>query len=581
MALLASGAAGQNAPDPPAPDEAASNDNSTDSMQMIPPGPMVGVHGVVRNAISGEPLPRALVQVDGETGPGALTDGDGKFDLNVAGPGQHVFQLTKPGYQDVPPSPSSSGAVLENVAGFTHSVFVAVNMPGLSFALMPTSAIHGHVDLSTGDPAQGIGVFLLRRLLQGGHASWQATSNARTNTDGDYRFAGLEEGDYAIATEPAMESDGPGMIFESSSSVKVAVNGYAAIYYPDAHEFSGAARIRLRGGETAQANLILKLEPFHLVRATLPPSKGGDKQPFGFGVAVLDVQGHALSYPARLDPDSRTVEAMLPDGTYALQATEVRRGQMRIASGHRGFEVNPPTLSGTTEFTVAGRPITNLRLPLTERVANPIVVNVTRNSARQVSTSASEGDVSIAVTQAGDTKVQGSWSQMAHGAVPGELEREPIPAGSYWVHTSLNQSGLCESSFTAGASNLGREPLTVGPSGTTAPLSLTLRDDCASLKLSLPPNLASSSAAEQPAFTVFAVPDFGSTVDVQAATLRVSSAGTFTLENLTPGSYHVYTFASPVELEYRNPEALAGLAGQSVTLDPSSTSTLVVEVPSQ
>jgi hypothetical protein len=50
---------------------------------------------------------------------------------------------------------------------------------------------------------------------------------------------------------------------------------------------------------------------------------------------------------------------------------------------------------------------------------------------------------------------------------------------------------------------------------------------------------------------------------------------------MTPGNYHVYTFAGPVRLEYRNRTALAALpdAGQAVTLSPSETTNLVVEAP--
>ena len=136
-------------------------------------------------------------------------------------------------------------------------------------------------------------------------------------------------------------------------------------------------------------------------------------------------------------------------------------------------------------------------------------------------------------------------------------------------------------SFTAGGANLGREPLVVGRSGPSAPLSLTLRDDCAGLTLALPASLAGPVAGEEPFYTVYVVPDFNSTSDVVPQTLRPSSGATVTLEGLTPGGYHVYSFATPVALEYRNPEALAALPnpGQAVTLSPGTTSNLVVEAP--
>ncbi|HME58349.1 MAG TPA: hypothetical protein VKF63_08420, partial [Terracidiphilus sp.] len=127
------------------------------------------------------------------------------------------------------------------------------------------------------------------------------------------------------------------------------------------------------------------------------------------------------------------------------------------------------------------------------------------------------------------------------------------------------------------------EPLVVGPAGVTAPLILTLRDDCASLALTLPTAGDSLAPGEERWYTVYVVPDFESTENTSPRPLRPTSGGTVTLEGLTPGSYHVYTFAAPVVLEYHNLAALAALPtpGQAVTLSPGTTSSLVLEVPAQ
>ncbi len=114
-------------------------------------------------------------------------------------------------------------------------------------------------------------------------------------------------------------------------------------------------------------------------------------------------------------------------------------------------------------------------------------------------------------------------------------------------------------------------------------MELTLRDDCASLQLSLPESLDSIAAGEEPFFTVYVVPDFDSTSDVEPVTLRASTGGSVTLSGLTPGNYHVYTFAGAVELAYRNRDALAAISsrGQAIQLSPGATGNLVVEVPGQ
>ena len=127
------------------------------------------------------------------------------------------------------------------------------------------------------------------------------------------------------------------------------------------------------------------------------------------------------------------------------------------------------------------------------------------------------------------------------------------------------------------------QPVRIGLSGSTAPMELALRDDCAALQLSLPETLASITAGEEPFFTVYVVPDFDSTADVEPVTLRPSTGGNITLNGLTPGNYRVYTFAGAVQLAYRNREALAYLKnpGQAVTLSPGATGNLVVEAARQ
>ena len=137
---------------------------------------------------------------------------------------------------------------------------------------------------------------------------------------------------------------------------------------------------------------------------------------------------------------------------------------------------------------------------------------------------------------------------------------------------------VCEASFTAGGASVGREPLVLGVTGSTVPLTLSLRDDCAKLTLSLPCSVA-YTAGEERAYTVYVVPDFDSTHDVVPQTLRTSTGGRVTLTGLTPGNYRVYTFDRPVALEYRNSAVLGSLPSQAVSLEANADAELTVEVP--
>jgi hypothetical protein len=553
-------------------------------------GPLATVHGVVRNTASGEPLPRALVRIEGDASTGTLTDGDGRFEIPGVPVGPQAFQVVKPGFRDQAVAGMIAGAAIVNGAtNSEHNVQVSADMPDLLFTMSPTNSIRGQIELSTGDPAQGIGVMLLRRSVQDGRAVWQPAFNVRTNSDGIYRFAGLIDGVYAVYTDPAMDSDLAVSLVEAGSDHLVTRTGFATLFYPDARDLNGAAKIQLSGGQQAQANLLLTQEAFHMVRATVrvpgdSQASTSDRPGMSFSFTVFDAQGHQLSYTAQYDQASRTVQAFLPDGTYSLLATAInvpmpiRRGPDPIS---RLMTAAQGPLVGQVDFSVAGHAVANLRIPLTAQRSNTLQVALVRTAQVAPDTGTQGSPIVVMLSQAGGWITDGMVTTYAEGYASGPMETTFVGPGSYWVHATIPQKSLCEASFTAGGASLAREPLALSLSGATAPLTLTLRDDCASLKLSLPAALDSADPGEEPSYTLYVVPDFNSTADVTPITLRPSSGGTITLEGLTPGAYRVYTFAAPVELEYRNPEAMAALPnpGQAVTLSPGATSNLVVEVP--
>jgi len=576
----------------PSPDQQSPSETTTAPAAQT--GPVAAIHGVVLNAATGSPLPRALVQIEGDADTGALTDGEGRFEIPGVHVGPQAVQVVKPGFVDQSFFPGGD-AGWGIGPGMFHSILVADQMPDLIFTMAPTNAIHGRILLSTGDAAQDIGVTLVMRRVEDGRAAWQVIHTVKTDSEGAYRFARLGNGDYALYTEPAMDSELVTHLSATGKAGPMAHNGFPSQFYPDARELAGAAKIHLAGGQEAEANLSLTLQPFHTVtaQATLPSGKRyGDENPAWAGMnltaQVLDAQGHSLPYRAEYDLETRALHALLPDGSYSFLVTVTFSRVTADMAGNRNFTpaMDAAPLTGQVDFSVASHEVSNLRIPLLAQHDNPLQVIVTRSGAQPApGTSASEqsGSVYVALSQAGDSISNGMVSIYAHGTGPGELETTFMTSGSYWAHTSITQHGLCLSSFTAGGANLAREPLVVGPAGVTAPLILVLRDDCASLTLSLPAAGATLTPGEERWYTVYVVPDFESTENAVPQTLRPSSGGSVTLEGLTPGSYHVYTFAVPLVLEYHNPAALAALPtpGQAITLSPGTTSSLVLEVPAQ
>ena len=480
-----------------------------------PAGPLVTVHGVVKNAATGEPLPRVLVSIESEDGKGVLTDGDGRFEISGVPAGDTVpIDLEKPGFTDASGN-GYEGIMAMNIHGMPHAVKVIADMPDLEFSMRPLNAIRGQIELSTGEPAEGFRLELFKQSVSEGRLQWQVVGSAASNADGAFRFGDLADGAYTLAVQPSIDG-GEGGLFNLVGNRTPVRTGYPRAFYPDAPSLSGAALIHVVAGETAQANFALKQEQFHLVQARISgsglESLGGETRVriagyirsmvsaggssvsvgmSGVNAEVLDTHGRASPYRAMYDARSHTVQALLPDGDYTLRLTAF--GPSKPVVNSSGGIVNSVKnlLSGQADVSVAGHAITNLRVALGPDSSNPleVIVNRSGNAPTQQENGNGAG-VFISATLAGVDAPYPMSTQFAQGSVPGTLETQPLAPGSYWLHTTIAQAGLCESSFTAGGANLAREPLAVGANGSTAPLTLTLRDDCASLRISLPAQIA-------------------------------------------------------------------------------------------
>jgi hypothetical protein len=545
------------------------------------------VHGIVRNAVTGEPLARALVQIEGDAETGALTDGEGRFEIPGVPLGPQTFRVVKPGFRDRAYAAEETGAQAE---GPPHSVLVTEQMPELAFVLAPNCAIRGHIELSSGDPATGITAVLLKQVVRLGRAVWTVENSARANGDGTYRFGGLPEGVYVVYTQPTLESEPAVSVVASGSAANVARSGYPAVFYPDARDLAGAQRIRVSGGATADANFSLALEPFYPVTA-LDASQNrttgaGRAEPrAGYIAGVMDASGHLLPYSAQYDENTHSVQANLPDGTYVLvlrgfSHPDFQGDAVHIIGRNGG---RPGALAGEVQFTVAGHPVTGLRVPLGPPPPATVrlrLIHSPDNPAPAITSNNAMDLVLLNLDTADGIPANGFdnvWS-MEDEADSISFTAQP---GSYWLSANLPRKGLCAGALSAGSVNLAREPLVFSLAAAPPPMDLALRDDCATLALTLPPALATFLPGEEPFYTVYVVPDFDTLQDIPPMTVHPSSGPTLTLDSLLPGSYHVYTFDSPVHLEYRNPAVLAALPtpGQQVTLTAATTSSLVLEVP--
>jgi hypothetical protein len=522
--------------------------------QASPAGSRVTVQGVVLNAATGQPLPRVLVKVEDT---GALTDGEGRFEIPGVPVGLQTITATKPGFRG----------------------------QGSSYRGFDSNAYHlVHVTLSTGDPAVGIGIQLLRLSVEDGRANWNLTDVHQTNPEGDYRFAGLEDGTYLAMTQPAFDND---LTAPSAQSPRAPLQlpGYPILFFADSADAAGASRISLAGGQQGTANFTLALSPFHAITiAVAKPRAAGRWQ---FTPALQDRSGQKLNYSLLYDEKSSTFRTYLPDDSYTLTVEGTNlEGPERDDLPLSRQRNRPAQVAGLLDFSVSGHPEHNLRVVLASDVATPIRVRYepappARTPGQRNGSGLDAADepppLGFWIKRAGG----GDSQQNADWADADLFQLSAVAPGSYWVQASANRTGTCLGAVTAGGVSLGQTPLIVGPSGAGMPVEVVVRTDCASLNLQLPSTAETEAAGEEPTYYVYVVPEFDSVAAVQPVILRPSAGGTGTVANLTPGSYRVLVFDAAHQLEYRNLSAMATYAGRSqqVTLSPGATSSLLLELP--
>ncbi len=544
-----------------------------------PSGPPVTVRGTVLNAATGQPLQRALVQIAGRQERGSLTDQQGRFTIHAVPSGVWPISITKPFYYD---RLVSGGPGRDQAA---HPVRVADGMPELVFQLVPKGAISGKITLSTGIPAQGIDIDLLRRTITNGRIVWTQIERHLTTPDGAFRFSGLGDNTYLLLTQVEFENDtpkDPGCNPEAPAQMR----GFAAQYYGGSHGLEEASRIVVAGGQTAEANLQLTFTTLYRVDATLAGGPTGENS--GTSARLTSKSGRQLQYPVTIDK-GEALCAYVPDGSYHLTVTAPNRTENGSAA-----DGLPPQGDryGSLDFTVEGRGPRDLKLALLPSGTAQVFVRYEpgprpkakespfprdRNFGRLIEPRGERPPVVLYLVPAdGDATEPMRYASVGQSTENTLSVRIP-PPGAYFVDAYPEGVGMCTGTVSAGGENLAHTPWVVGTSN-APPIEIVVRTDCASLKLRMPPMLPAESPGEGATIFAYLIPAFDSVDGIREISLDQFGDREQTIPDLTPGPYRVLSFRSQQQIAFRESGVLDQLGpGQNIVLEPSSQTVLVPE----
>lgn len=527
----------------------------------------VTISGQVINSMTGVPIPRALVRMNGQNNRAMLTDHEGKFRFEqltglvfsqTTATTLINLQVTKPGYY-----PST-----DPMDGGSQLVSVDQSNTSLVIRLYPEALITGTVIGPDGEPLPHINVTARRSSFDESGHRWLPLGQGQTDLHGDFRIT-APAGDYRIETRYVARN---GSASEAVMPVAVPASGGG-----------GAQTIHLRNGEEQHFDLRPAIRKTYAVPVSLEgagergfPSvtaRASDGSTFNVGVAANRGPGHAT--------------ISLPIGTYLLSARTQNQEGMEVA------ETRVTVTGAGSEAETAGVVLRFVEIP-----AIPVELSIDP-SATSDNTSSSSGNYQANGSQTvvrGGSSVQlpsfgiGSQSNptpqqfgltlqrvdqndddgMTNFGVQQRREGTAVfmaPPGTYRL-TARGQGRWYIKSASFGTSDLSSENLVVAAGASSATIHLVVTNQMGSLQGTVK---LSGQPASSWVYLISTTPSLTPII-----TLRTNSSGTFSNPYLPPGTYQAIAFEHRHAADFTDPETLKGYSIylQTVTVTAGNQATL-------
>ena len=441
----------------------------------------------------------------------------------------------------------------------------STNQSEVIVRLQPEAKIVGHIAVPGSDGDIRIVSQLFRREMNAGRESWVPQRTSPSWVDGEFRFFGLRPGTYKLITHEEMDR-------ELLATPGAQLYGYPPAYYSNTTDFSLAAPIVVKAGETARVTLSVARKEYYRVRIPVENLPSGQR----LNVTVYPVGHPGPGWSLGYDPREGALTGLLPDGNYSVEADTVGEGELTgtLNFAVKGKSSEGPHLNLLPDATVDVR----VREEFQSTPSNFTSQEIVAENAQRVSRKNSNVRVSLIPLDDLNTGNRRLFSRVTESSTGQELTIPDVRPGRYQVEV---QSGSgYPFSIQSGGKDLTRQPLVAGFGGEIPPIEIVLRDNGAQLNGTLDedaPSTAADASAKTFSHFVYLLPlsEGGTPRNVQAW------QGTFQLDQIAPGSYLILAFDWPRQDLPSGPgEALQRLVskGQTIQVEQSQKLTLRVKV---
>ena len=507
--------------------------------------PSHALSGVVLNAVTGEPVRRAMVQAAPTNGAGSeislLTDSEGRFEFPAMPESDVNILVHKPGFfGDLELHPSDFQPQI---------VHLNADTPPLTLKLLPEGVVLGHVATLKGEPIEDTTVRVLREVATNGYRRWENRGQAVTDEDGQFRIVNLIPGQYLLVAGPNL----PGIRRVRNRSPLQ--EGFASMFYPGVPDLESATPFVISAGQQVQADFAVKLETIYHVSGTVVGFVSGS----GVGIQFASRSGEMIPAPIDVDMQTGKFQGAIPAGNYILQV----RGS--DSSGRLSASDVPIVVKGDVEGIV---------LPAGSAISMAVKVDPRPSGGsadRAVGSVLPTRDLAVSTVRLVSTELRIDPVEFqADRNEQGALAFRNLLPGHYSVEITPT-APWCVKSATSGGTDLLHEELVVGSGRRVEPLEVVLRDDSANLRGQIRQDGRPAGGY------VILFSDQASLVHAQ--TMQLSPGADFYFPGLAPGDYKLLAFDTLDGLEFRNPETIGPYLSKAaaITLHANEIGTINVE----
>jgi hypothetical protein len=510
----------------------------------IPTGPH-RIAGRVVNSKGGSPLPRTRVTISDakirENIQYVVTADDGRFEFHVPA-GKFALQGAKRGFIT---------AAYNQHDQFSTAIVTGadVDAENLTLRLAPNAVLSGRVLDESGEPVRNAQIMVYRENRFSGISEVSRYRSATTDDQGRYEVASLDEGTYFVSAKatpwyavhaPSASGDATTSPSQVDPTLDVA---YPVTFYGDTTETDSAAPIPVRGGDRLEADIHLAPAPaLHLLFR------------FADNSQVAFPQLQRPSFDGVEDVDGN-IQGVSP-GVYEL--TGIAAGRYMVRMPDSNGQLREPTsvnLTSSQELDgSSGNSTSKVKVTIEGRGSSTTGVQ----PQLQLGLRDYKGKVTRSEV---DTKGEANFADV----IPGKYD---VLAGSQ------NQVFSVQRISWEGGGVSGRS-LTV-PAGASLSISVSLLGGSATVE-----GFAKRNGKGVDGAMVVLIPKDPEANHDRFRRDQTDLDGSFSLYNVSPGSYTVIAIENGWDLDWAKPAVLAnyGRHGQSLVIGAQTKGTIRLPEP--